>query len=97
MRRVLVDTNVIISALSVPGSTPAPALERVMTGDRLVLTQWIIGELHQVVQRKRPHLIRVLDELLASLEHEIATPGSPRGTIADLTTSRSWTQQSPVT
>jgi predicted nucleic acid-binding protein len=54
--RVLVDTNVVISALLLPNSTPARALALVLDEHRLVLTDWIIDELHEVVRRKRPDL-----------------------------------------
>lgn len=40
MRRVLVDTNVIVSALIFPGSIPARALETVIEAEQLVLTRW---------------------------------------------------------
>jgi hypothetical protein len=42
VRRVRADTNVIISALLFPGSTPALALRRILSGERLVLTPWIL-------------------------------------------------------
>jgi predicted nucleic acid-binding protein len=56
--RVLVDTNVIISALRFPSSTPARVLARVLDEHRLVLTDWITSELLGVVGRGRrmPHL-----------------------------------------
>lgn len=75
MIRVLVDTNVIISALLFPNSTPARALQVVLDEHRLVLTQWIIDELHEVVDRKRPDLLGALDELLSELQYELASPG----------------------
>ena len=83
MRRVLTDTNVIISALLFPGSTPAHALARVLELERLVLTTWIIGELHEVVARKRPDLLSALDAFLADLDYERAEPGLTTVTIAD--------------
>ena len=52
--RVLVDTNVIISALLFPSSTPAQVLGVVLEEHTLVLTDWIVAELHEVVGRKRP-------------------------------------------
>lgn len=75
MIRVLVDTNVVISALLFPGSAPGKVLAHVLAGERLVLTQWIIDELHEVVSRKRPDLLPALDTLLAAIEYELAEPG----------------------
>jgi uncharacterized protein len=62
--RVLADTDVIISALLFPSSTPARALALVLDEHRLVLTDWIIAELHEVVGRKRPDLLTALDAFL---------------------------------
>lgn len=83
MRRVLVDTNVIISASLFPDSAPAVAFGRILASDRLVATRWIIDELHAVVERQRPDLVSAVDALLASIEYEIAEPGAKRGNIAD--------------
>ena len=73
MIRVLVDTNVIISALLFPNSTPARVLARVLDEHRLVLTDWIISELHEVVGRKRPDLLDSLDAFLAGIDYELAS------------------------
>jgi uncharacterized protein len=81
--RILVDTNVVISALLFPGSTPAQALYLVIDEHRLVLTRWIIDELHEVVTRKRPDLVPALDDLLAGLDFELAVPGEPGIPISD--------------
>lgn len=83
MIRVLVDTNVVISALLFPKSTPAQALYVVLDEHRLVLTEWIIDELHEVVTRKRPDLLPALDDLLAALDFELAGPGERGIPIAD--------------
>ena len=49
MTRVLVDTNVVISALLFPTSVPAQALSLVLDRHVLVLTQWVLDELHRIV------------------------------------------------
>mgnify|MGYP003510865343 FL=1 len=72
MRRVLVDTNVIISALLFPNSTPAAALINVLSNERLVLAEWIIAELHEVISRKRPDLEVPLELFLAGIDYETA-------------------------
>ena len=83
MIRVLVDTNVVISALLFPNSTPARALALVLDEHRLVLTDWIIDELHEVVGRKRPDLLAALDTFLAGIDYELASPGDPSVPISD--------------
>lgn len=81
MIRVLVDTNVVISTLLFPNSTPAQALTLVLDEHRLVLTDWIIDELHEVVGRKRPDLLPALEAFLTGIDYELASPGDP---ISDL-------------
>jgi predicted nucleic acid-binding protein len=51
--RVLVDTNLVISALLLPNSTPARALALILDERRLVLTDWIIDETAPVVRAFR--------------------------------------------
>lgn len=83
MSRVLVDTNVIISALLFPSSTPSDALAHVLACQRLVLTDWIIDELHEVVGRKRPDLLPALDSFLARIDYDIVDPKPSAEKIAD--------------
>ena len=83
MIRVLVDTNVIISALLFPDSTPARALALVLDEHRLVLTDWIIDELHDVVRGKRPDLLAALDTFMAGVDYELASPGGASVPISD--------------
>lgn len=75
MRRVLADSNVIVSALLFPGSIPAQALARMLSDDRLVLTDWIIDELHEVVGRKWPDRLPALDAFLEAIPFELVAPG----------------------
>ena len=58
----------------------------VLDEQRLVLTDWIVDELHEVVGRKRPDLLVALDALLAGIDYELAAPGSER---PDLRSQRS--------
>lgn len=83
MIRVLVDTNVVISTLLFPNSTPARALTLVLDEHRLVLTDWIIDELHEVVGRKRPDLLPALEAFLTGIDYELASPGDPSVPISD--------------
>jgi uncharacterized protein len=81
--RVLVDTNIVISALLFPNSTAAHALALVLDEHRLVLTDWIIAELHEVVARKRPDLLTALDAFLAGIDYELASPSETSVPISD--------------
>ena len=83
MTRVLLDTNVVISALLFPRSVPARALALVVDEHELVLTQWVFDELHRVVGTKRPDLVAALDEVLVDLDYELAEPGGAGPVISD--------------
>ncbi|MCL4442197.1 MAG: putative toxin-antitoxin system toxin component, PIN family [Firmicutes bacterium] len=75
--RILIDTNVIISALLFPESIPAKALARVFEFHRLVLCQNVIDELRIVFSRKFAHKLRVLDDFLKNSAFElIYTPST---------------------
>jgi len=81
--RVLVDTNVLISAFIFPTSTPADALRLVIGAHRLVLTRWVLDELDEVVERKWPDRQQALDEFLGGIDYELAGPGDPSVPISD--------------
>jgi hypothetical protein len=49
----------------------------------LVLTDWIIDELHEVVGRKRPDLLAALDAFLDGIDYELASLGDPSVPISD--------------
>ena len=83
MRRVLVDTNVILSAILFPESIPAHVFAHVLTHESLILTQWIITELGEVTARKRPDLVPALETLLSSIDYEIAEPRGSGALITD--------------
>lgn len=83
MRRVLVDTNVIVSALIFPGSTPARALEGVIELERLVLTRWVLDELHEVVGRRWPDRLTALTRFLDHVDYELLPTGTSGVEIRD--------------
>lgn len=84
MSRVLLDTNVIVSALIFPHSAPARALAVVIDTEQLVLTEWILGELRDVVGRKWPDRLSALDGFLSSTGYELLGVGSPGVEIRDV-------------
>lgn len=84
MRRVLVDTNVVVSALVFPESSPARALWTVIETEHLVLTQWILDELRDVVGRKWPDRLSALDLFLGTAGYELLGAGSPGVEVRDV-------------
>lgn len=78
MRKVLVDTNVIVSALLFPESVPARAFWHAEAHDDLVLTKWILEELREVIARKIPNRVDGLEAVLAAAQFgllDVATSG----------------------
>ena len=73
--RIMVDTNVIISAVYNPKSKPASTLQHICENHELILCDYIIAECYDVIMRKFPHHAIAFDKLLASLGYElIAAP-----------------------
>lgn len=69
--RVLIDTNILISALLFPSSVPARALLRAVSEDELVLCDQNIAELREVLRRKAPARLADAEVLLAELSYEL--------------------------
>ena len=73
--RIMIDSNVIISAVYNRKSKPAQVLSHVCENHELVLCDYIINECYDVITRKFPHHVIVFDKLLAALGYElIAAP-----------------------
>ena len=82
--RVMADTNIIISALLFPASLPAKVLLHIANNHELVLCDYIVAEIRDVVSRKRPDLLADLDVLLAQLSCELViAPKEPGKLIQD--------------
>jgi len=69
--RVMVDTNVIISAILKEGSLPDMVLNEVCENHELILCDYIISESYDVAKRRFPLKIQVLDKLFAKLRYEL--------------------------
>lgn len=69
--RVLVDTNVLFSALLLPDSKPARALFHVADQHQIVLCDQNITELKRILQRKAPRYLPDAEVLLAELSFEL--------------------------
>lgn len=69
--RVMIDTNVILSAVYNPKSKPANVLRHVCEKHELVLCDYIVAECYDVIKRKFPQNIAVFDKLLATLVYEL--------------------------
>jgi putative PIN family toxin of toxin-antitoxin system len=71
--RIMIDTNVILSAIYNPESKPAYVLRHVCENHKFVLCDYIVAECYDVINRKFPHHKKVLVKLLTSLEYELVS------------------------
>lgn len=71
--KIMVDTNVIISALLKPGSVPDIVLNYVCENHELVLCDQIIRESYIVAQRRFHDRAEVLQDLFSKLRYELVS------------------------
>ena len=69
--RVLIDTNILFSALLFPASKPAQALLHVAACHAMVLCSQSIPELRDILERKAPRFLPDAEVLLAELSYEL--------------------------
>lgn len=69
--RVLVDTNILFSALLFPNSKPAHALMHVAEAHDMVLCDRNIVEIRDILQRKVPKYLPDAEVLLAEMSYEL--------------------------
>lgn len=69
--RILVDTNILISAILFPNSKPAKALLKVSEEHEMVLCEQNLTELREVIRRKAPEYLPDVEVLLLELSYEL--------------------------
>ena len=69
--RILVDTNVLFSALLFPKSKPAQALLYIADNHEMVLCDRNIVEIREILKRKAPKLLPDAEVLLAEMSYEL--------------------------
>lgn len=69
--RILVDTNILFSALLFPHSRPARALIYIADNHEIVLCDRNITELRDILKRKAPKYLPDAEVLLAELSYEL--------------------------
>lgn len=73
--RIMVDTNVLISLLVFPSKKMNQMMEYIFIEHKLVLSSYVVEELKNVVKRKFPGKINVVDILLTNMDYEyVYTP-----------------------
>lgn len=75
--RIMLDTNVLISALLFPGAKMDAMMEYIFTNHQLVLSSYVVDELKSVVRRKFPGKEVAINKLLMMMSFEyVYTPGT---------------------
>lgn len=69
--RIMLDTNVLLSALLFPGERMNRMMQYIFEAHRLVLSSFVIDELFFVVRRKFPAKEKAIDQLLSSMSYEL--------------------------
>jgi len=76
--RVMIDTNILISALLFPSARMNTLMEIIIEKHQLLLSSYVVEELMQVTRHKFPHKMRAVDALLSRLPYELVyTPKEP--------------------
>ena len=70
--RVMLDTNVLLSALLFPSARMNRMMQSIFEEHRMVLSSFVVEELTYVVKRKFPGKLQAVDYLLASMSFELA-------------------------
>ncbi|KTE89517.1 twitching motility protein PilT [Desulfitobacterium hafniense] len=77
--RVMIDTNVLISALLFPSQQMNTLIYKITTEHQLVLSSYVVEELLNVVRRKFKSKLGAVDLLLSQLTFELVyTPAQPK-------------------
>ena len=69
--RIMIDTNVIISAVYNPASASSRVLQGICREHDLVLCDYIVAKYYDVVKRRFPQHVSAMDKLLTSLGYEM--------------------------
>ena len=69
--RIMIDTNVLISAALFPNSQISLLIKKVTDTQELVLCSYIIDELHEIFQRKFKEKTHLMDKFLYKLAYEL--------------------------
>lgn len=73
--RIMLDTNVLISALLFPSTQMTHLFEYIVINHTMVLSSYVIDELHTVVERKFPNKVEIVEKLLERMSYEfVCTP-----------------------
>lgn len=80
--RIMLDTNVLISAILFPGDKINNMMNYIFLRHQLVLSSYVVEELKSVVRRKFPKKEPVIEKLLLMMSYEyVYTPDDMKGNL----------------
>ncbi len=83
--RVMLDTNVLLSAVLFPGERMDRMMQCIFEEHRLVLSSFVVDELNYVVRRKFPGKLKTVDGLLSAMGFELVyTPREMKQGLFDI-------------
>jgi len=83
--RIMLDTNVLISALLFPGAKMDAMMNEIFTHHQLVLSSYVVDELKNVVKRKFPGKEIATNKLLMMMSFEyVYTPAKIESGLFDI-------------
>ena len=69
--RIMVDANIVVSAILFPKSVVARAFNHLIDNHNLVLSKYIIDEIEDVFNEKFPHRITEMKEFIETTPYEL--------------------------
>lgn len=69
--RIMIDTNVLISALLFPSEKMNELFKIITYNHTMVIPSYVIDELYKVIERKFPTKIQVIEDLLSGMSYEL--------------------------
>lgn len=89
--RVMIDTNILISALLFPSPQMNRLIYKITGEHQLVLSSYVVEELLNVVRRKFKSKLEAVDTLLSQLPYELVyTPTQPRPGLFEIRDERDY-------
>lgn len=83
--RIMLDTNVLISALLFPGSKMDAMMNCIFTQYQLVLSSYVVDELKRVIRKKFPSKEAAINKLLMMMNYEyVYTPNDMESGLFDI-------------
>lgn len=69
--RVMLDTNILISALLFPSKSINTLFEELVLNHTIVLSSYVIDEFYDVMKRKFPHKLDAVERFINSISYEL--------------------------